>query len=119
MAGARGEAYLTVDGERVGLLYTNRALARAEELLGKPIMQLLREAAGERLGIGETATLLQVGMDRARQEERPGSRPVTRKEADDVLDALGFVATAQAVYQAIAAVVTYQVNAEDDDNPPA
>lgn len=119
MAGARGEAYLMVEGQRVEILYTNYALATVEQATGKPLLTLLREVTENRLSIEDTAKSLQAGMDRARQEGRPSGRPVTLAEAFRVLDAVGFTAVAEAVYTAMSAVLMYSEAGEEPADPPA
>jgi len=119
MAGARGETYLPVDGEQRMILFTNRALAMAEQATNKPITVLLQEASQNRLSVTDTAALLRIGLERARQEQRIAGRPITQAEADKVLDAVGFLATAQAVFLAINAVLTFAPDQEDEDSPPA
>jgi hypothetical protein len=116
--GARGEAVLMVGDEQVTALYTNRALAEAERATGKTILEIARGAESGNLGIGDVAQLLHVGMEHARRESRAGGRSYTINDAWQVLDMLGFGAVAAAVFEAVAAVLSF--SAEDaDDNPPA
>lgn len=119
--GARGGATLEVEGKSYALLYTNRALADAERMTGKAITALLQDAIGGALAIGDLASLLQVGMEASRRDERRGGRSYTASDAWAVLDALGMTKVAAAVYEAVAAVISYDGDegADDDDGPPA
>lgn len=115
MAGPRGESRIQLpDGSEVVVLFTNRALAEAETALNKSVLQLARQAAEGGIGIGDVAQLLVVGIEYARRDAgTPGPR-LNLSDAYRVLDAIGFVAAAQAVLESLAAVLSYQA-----DNPPA
>lgn len=115
MAGPRGESRILLpDGGEITVLFTNRALAEAETALNKSVLQLARQAADGGIGIGDIAQLLAVGMEYARRDAGiPGPR-LNLSDAYRVLDAVGFVAAAQAVLESLAAVLSYQA-----DNPPA
>jgi len=118
MAGARGEGYLDVDGEQVVVLFTNRALADGERATGKSILQILRGAQNQELGIGDVAQLLLVGMEAARREARSASRAYAIADAYRVMDAVGFTEVASVVFNAIAAVVAYDGTGGMRPNPP-
>lgn len=126
MAGARGESILALsDGEEVRLLYTNRALAEAEQQLNQGILGVLRDFQDSGGGIHETAVLLQVGMRAARREANHGKTAVGIAEAYAVMDDLGFAATITAVMEGVSAVLGYGAegseggSGEDPDAPPA
>lgn len=118
--GARGEGYLTVEGEQIPILFTNRALAEAEQMTGKGVLQLVREAKDGDMSIGDTANLLRVGLEHARRESGSGHKAYTMLDAWRFLDVLGFGAVAAAVLEAVAAVLAYgpTIAQEDADNPP-
>lgn len=117
MTGARGEAFLEDGGERVAVLYTNRALAEVERATGKSVLSLAHSI--ESLAVGDVAQLLLAGMEAARRDARAGGRAYTINDAYAVLDRLGFATVAMAVVEAVTAVLTYQPGEEADANPPA
>jgi hypothetical protein len=118
MTGARGEATILVpdsDGDReVQVLFTNRAIAEAEEVLGKGIQAIAEGFNDGRSGIRDMAHLLRAGMEAARREARAGNRRVSMKDAFDVLDAVGFAGVAEPVLLAVADVVGYGTGLEDE-----
>jgi hypothetical protein len=125
--GARGEALLEVDGESYPILFTNRALAEAEQRTGKTITALARGAAQGALGVGDVAALLLTGMEAGRKDARISRKAYTMVDAYDLLDRLGFGKVAGAVFEAIGAVLAYDPDeerleesegADDDDRPP-
>jgi hypothetical protein len=123
--GARGEAYLTVDGQETPLLLTNRALANAERTIGRSILLVLREAASVALGINETAALLCEGLEQARREGRTRAQPYRMDEAWQVMDQVGYSNAMRAVMLALTAVLNYEPAAGDQpaegvaSDPPA
>jgi len=117
--GARGEARLNVTGEEYPILFTNRALAQAERVLGKPMLQLLAALQGNSMGIAEMAQLLAVGMEFGRRDARVGQRAYTLEDAWQVMDGLGFTAVTSAVVGAIADVLSYSPPQEGSEVPPA
>ena len=66
--GARGEGIIELKDENgnvtetVSVLFTNRALAEAENATGKSTLQLLNAATMQLMGVGEVAQLLAGGM---------------------------------------------------------
>ena len=114
--GARGEAILSVDGREYPILFTNRALAEAEQRTGKTITALASSAGQGLLGIGETAALLVTGLEAARKASGLPGRATQMQDAYSLLDAAGFGNVAAAVYEAIAAVLGYDPDkgASDD-----
>lgn len=117
MPGARGEAELQAGGRTVRLLYTNRALAEAEQAIGKSIIGMAQGFSEGTSGILELGHLLRAGMEAARRDARAGGRPVTLDEAYDVLDGVGFAGAAQAVFTAVAAVLSYDGGGDESPNP--
>ena len=105
--GARGEAILSIDGREYPILFTNRALAEAEQRTGKTITALASTAGQGLLGIGETAALLVTGLEAARKDRGLPGRATQMQDAYSLLDAAGFGNVAAAVYEAIAAVLGY------------
>jgi hypothetical protein len=111
--GARGEAIINVDGRRYEVLFTNRALAEAEALTGKTVVQLLDRAA---IGVTDLAHLLVAGLEAARRESEPSRARYGPEDAWAIIDAAGFFPALQAVVKSLVAVVTYA--AGDKGEPP-
>ena len=114
--GARGEALLTVGEQEYPILFTNRALAEAEQRTGKSILLLAREAGNGILGVGETAMLLLTGMETGRKDAKLPGKRYEAKDAYDLLDQAGFAAVAAAVYEAIAAVLAYDPEEGEEED---
>lgn len=115
MGGARGEATIQAGDREFVVLYTNRALAEAEEQTGKSIIQISEGFANGATGVSDLAYLLRAGMEAARRDAREGGRPVSMPTAFEVLDDAGFAVVAEAVMLAVAAVLSYGTSAEDSD----
>lgn len=107
MPGARGEATIQAGDREVRVLFTNRAIAEAEEQADKSIIEISQGYADGKSGIRELAVLLRAGMEAARREARIGGRPISMPAAYEVLDTAGFTAVAEAVMMAVAAVLSY------------
>lgn len=108
MSGPRGEGRLALaDGVVVEILFTNRALAEAETLTGKTVLQLADAGRSNGLGIGDVAKLLLVGMQAARRDAGTGGTRLTMDEAYRVLDQVGFIHAATCVIEALAVVLSY------------
>lgn len=113
--GARGEGYLELDGERYPILFTLRAIAEAEAATGKTVLQLMREAQTNTMGVGDLARLLAVGLEHARREGR--GRVGGAEQAWALLERLGFMPVAVIVFEALAAAMSY--GGAGRDGPPA
>lgn len=113
--GARGEGVIRIDEREVRVLFTNRALARAETALGRNVMALLREASSSGFGMNDVAQLLQIGMDASRRENGE-TQAVTLDDAYRVLDDVGYMEGMRAVIEALSAVMRF--GGERDDRPP-
>ncbi len=119
MPGARGEGILKLaGGQERAVLFTNRALADAERLTGKSVLQLLAATQGMQLGMSDTAVLLQVGMEHARREARPSGKAITLADAYEVMDQVGFAPVARVVMEALAAVLSYAAEPAEAESPP-
>lgn len=106
-------------GDReVRLLFTNRAIATAEEKLDKGIIEVLTRFDRGGGGIAETAILLQAGMEFARRDERIGGRPISLPQAYEILDEAGFAQTLAAIADGVRAVLTYGTEAEEEGDLP-
>ena len=113
--GARGEGYLELDGEQYPVLFTLRALADAERLTGKTVLQLMAAAQSNSMGVGDLAQLLAVGMEYARRENSGRGKAYNANDAWRLLDELGFGPVAVVVFEALAAVMSYR---REGRNPP-
>ena len=114
--GARGEQTIIVGDEEIRVLFTNRALAEAEQALGKGIFQVFQEFVDQKAGLTDTVHLLRAGMEAARRDARTGGKAVQTNDAYDVLNAVGFQRVIQAVAVAIADVLAYDPDQETDPN---
>ena len=119
--GARGEAVLEANGESYRILFTNRAIAEAEQRTGKTFMHLLRCFTTADYGVNDVANLLVTGLEAARRETG-GGKPYQITHAFDLMDAVGFTQVAGAITVALMAVLTFGSKAEEgneSDSPPA
>ena len=116
MIGARGEATITAGEREVQILYTNRALAEAEQALGKSIVGVAQGFLDGTSGIYDIAQVLHAGMKAARREARERGPQVTLDQVYAVLDQAGFAAVAAAVMEAVTAVLSYGPEEEPDPN---
>lgn len=115
MSGARGESTLNVGKREIKLLYTNRALADAEKELGKGIVGILQGFRDGGAGINEIAVLLKTGMEAARRDGQWGGKRVQTTDAYDVLDQVGFAGVTAKVMEAVAAVISYDGEKEEQE----
>ena len=104
---ARSETTIFTDDNEVKLLYTNRALANAEKLMGKSVIQVAQGFADGESGITEMAMLLQAGMAEYKRDARVGGKPITLDDAYDVMDEAGFTEVAQVVMESVAEVISF------------
>ena len=116
--GARGEATLQVGEREVGLLFTNRAIADAEEKIGKGILEILVGFEQGRGSILDTAHLVRAGMEASRRDSQVGGRPVSLPQAFEVMDEVGFTEALSTVAIAIAAVLGYDTDEAEDELDP-
>jgi hypothetical protein len=117
---ARGERTIQVGKNEVRVLFTNRAVAEAEKTLGKGILGVLQGFSDGRSGISDVAILLQCGMEAARTDAREGGKRVQLSDAYAVLDEVGFGQVTGPVMEAVAAVLSYdgQANGQAENADP-
>lgn len=115
--GARGETTIQAGDREVRVLFTNRALAEAEGVLGKSILGVLQGFAEGTSGVSDLVQLLRAGMEAARRDAREGGRAITLTEAYDVLDEAGFAGVAEATFEAVGAVLSYSGGEDASPNP--
>jgi hypothetical protein len=117
-SGARGERFLEANGQRYTVLFTNRALAEAERALARPIIGLLTSAQGGDLSIGDVARLLQIGLECGRRDAQAPGPQLTLQDAWGIMDELGFSQVTQAVFGAVADVLSYRAAPVESESPP-
>lgn len=112
---ARGEQFIQAGDREIKILFTNRALAEAEQAMGKSIIGVAQGLVNGQAGIIEVAHLLRTGMQAARRED--GERPfaVQMDKAYRLLDEVGFATVTTAVMEAVTAVLGYNPEEEEDD----
>lgn len=111
MAGARGEAFLRVGEDEVAILFTNRALAEGERVLGRPIGQW-----GSSLGVEDVIKLARIGLNAARRESRPSEHAYTVDDVWTISNEVGLGALSTALGEAVKTVVNWQ--GEDGPDGP-
>ena len=119
--GARGEAFLQAGDESYPILFTNRAIFRAERVISKPVLQITSALSEQTLSMGDLVRMLLIGLEEGRRDAREGNRPYALNDAWDILDAVGFRAALVAVFEALAQVLSYSQEAgeqEADESPP-
>jgi len=114
--GAHGEGIITAGDREVEVIFTNRVLMNVERQLGKAISAILDQ---KNFGYIELVALLRAGMDAARRDGRHGGgRSISHDDALQVIDEAGFGPVAGIVIGAVAAVVGYSPNSEDEAEDP-
>lgn len=117
--GARGEATFESGGQTYTLLFNNRALADAENRIGKGVLTIMDEARERKISIRDTADLLTAGLEAARRDQRAPHKPYTVEHAYAILDEMGFQAVYQIVMEAVLACFQYQPGGDaEEPNPP-
>jgi hypothetical protein len=116
-SGARGERFLEAAERRYAVLFTNRALAEAERALEKPIIGLLTSASNGDVSISNLARLLQVGIEHGRRDAGEPGPQLGMEDAWRILDEVGVPAVIEAVFLAIADVLSYRKGEEKGGNP--
>lgn len=117
--GARGEQIIQVGDDEVRVLFTNRSLAEAEQVMGKPILGVAQGLLNGQSGITEVAHLLRVGMQAARRDANERPFTVQLDKAYRVLDEVGFAMVMTAVMEAVTAVLGYSADDPDGEESGA
>lgn len=102
---AKDEEGNTVEEYRA--LFTTRALADAEGRIGKSITTVIQGFITGKSGVREIALLLQAGLEAERRSQGGQGDPVTYDDACDVIDMVGITPAAEALGEAVAAVMDY------------
>ena len=114
MIGARGESIIRSGETEHRILFTNRALAEAESACGKSVIAIAQGFANGATGIGDVAQMLAVGLEAARKDAKLGGRSLTLGDAYRIMDEVGFTITARAVMEAVAAVLKFGADSDED-----
>jgi len=115
MAGPRGNVYLTAGDQEYPVLFNNRALADAERMLGKSVLQLAQDAERGRLGVGEVAAVLMVGLEAGRRSEKTTAKTFTLPRVYKIMDEVGFPEVTRIVMEGIGEVLAGPSSEGDDD----
>lgn len=109
-----GEGVIRAGERDVLVRFDNRALAQAEQQMGKSVLGVARGFADSSTGSGitELAHLLRAGMQAARKRNK--GRPVTMSDAYRVMDEAGFSEVTTVVMRALSDVLGYDP-AEDSE----
>ena len=111
--GARKEAILEAKDPEGAMvkeyraLFTTRALADAEARIGKSMTMVLMGFPTGKSGVRELALILQAGLEAERRASKASGDPVSYDDACDVLDMVGLTPAAEAIGDAVAAVLQY------------
>ena len=122
ITGARGESHIMVGEDEVALLFTNRALADVERILGRSIVRILADSQTKDISISDLARMLQVAVSAARREAGD-TRPFNANDSWEAMDQAGFQNVLVAVFLGITAVLDFEpgkeVGSGTADNPLA
>lgn len=116
--GARGEREILLpDGEDVSILFTNQALADAEQSIGKGAIAILQGMVNNESGILEVGHLLRAGVNAASRANH-NKKTISLKQAYDIMDNVGYRIVMVSVMEAMTEVITYDGDSEIDDTDP-
>lgn len=115
-----GEGIIQAGEKEVRVFFNNRALAEAEQQMGKSVIGVAEGFADGRSGVLELAHLLRAGMTAATRHNGRG-KPASLIQAYQVMDDAGFAAVAEVVMVVLADVLGYDPKADDsaDDEDDA
>lgn len=102
-----GEGIIRYGDTEVRVLFNNRALAEAEQQMGKSVIGVAQGFAQGHTGIVELAHLLRAGMEASRRASQNRGKAATLLKAYSVMDKAGFAAVAEVVMTAVADVLGY------------
>ena len=112
---ARGERFLETEDGEIRILFTNQALAEAEQRMGKPVLAVARDLVNNQSGVTEVAHLLRAGMQSANNNGRVKSS-VSLHQAYQIMDEVGFTVVMKAVLEAMTDVLMYDRTAQEEDS---
>ena len=96
----RGERILETEDGEIRILFTNQALAEAEQRMGKSVLAVARDLVNNQSGVIEVAHLLRTGIQSANNNGRVKSS-VSLHQAYKIMDEVGFTVVMKAVLEAM------------------
>lgn len=117
--GARGEETITLpDGREFPVLFTNRAIAEAEQRLGRGVISIMQEfqlgGAGG-VSVKDVGILLHAGLVQGRRDAGGSRKQITADQLWDIIDLIGFAEAARIVFEAVANVLAYDPYTDEED----
>lgn len=110
-----GEGIIHAGNKEYRVLFNNRALAEAEQQMGKSVIGVARGYAQGDSGITELAHLLRAGMQASQRANKQRGRVVTMSDAFKVMDKVGFTEVATVVMRTLSDVLGYDPGEDDSD----
>jgi hypothetical protein len=110
---ARGERFLETEDGEIRILFTNQALAEAEQRMGKSVLAVARDLVNGQGGVVDVAHLLRAGMQASNNNGRI-KNTVSLHQAYKIMDDVGFAVVLKAILEAITDVLMYSRNDDDD-----
>jgi len=110
-----GTGVINHNGGEILVLYSNRAIAEAESMMGKGIIGVLNGFENGQSGVKEVAVLFSAGMDAARRYYRLGGKRASLQDAYDLMDQIGFTVVAAEVFQAVSEVIAHSGDDNQDE----
>jgi len=105
---ARGERVIETPDDEVRILFTNLALANAEQRMNKSVLAVARQLIDGQAGITEVAHLLRAGMEAANRSNGRRREAVSLADAYAVMDQVGLTTVITAVLEAMTEVLMYR-----------
>lgn len=116
-----GSTSFEFNGQTFRLLFSNRALADAEKMLGKSIPSIFKTI--ENVGFNDIAVMFFVGMDAAKRYYRLPGKRYSMNDTFQLMDEIGFIAITPIIAKAVGDVIQYKSellsgDSEDEDESP-
>ena len=112
---------VTVNIDALTELWSNMGTGQERQGNPAPVLQITNALTDQTLSMGDLVRLLLIGMEEGRRDARQGDRAFGINDAWKVLDLVGFRGVLVAVFDALAQVLSYSPEADDqeaDDSPP-
>lgn len=111
----RGEQFLETEDGEIRILFTNQALAEAEQRMGKAVLAVAHDLMNSQSGVFEVAHLLRAGMQSANNNGRR-KNTVSLHQTYKIMDEIGFTVVVKAVLEAVTEVLMYDRTAQEEDS---
>lgn len=98
------ERIIEAGDDEIRVLFTNAALAAAEQRLGRSVLAIMRNLVDGTAGVEETAQLLRAGMEAANR----GRDRVSMRDVYGIMDQVGFTTVLGVVLEAATEVLIYK-----------